>query len=57
LAQLRGYIDGINQEIIELLSQIPDPAHNETILLHPISTRESDFVDQKVWDTAISPWK
>ncbi len=57
LAQLRGYIDGINQEMIDLLSQIPDPAHNETILQRPISTRESDFVEKKVWDTAISPWK
>lgn len=57
LSDLRGYIDGINKEMIDLLGQIPDPERLEFLLDRPISARKSDFVDQTVWNIAISPWK
>jgi len=56
LSGLRGYIDEVNREMIDLLSQIHDPAKSDLILHYPISTRESDFIDKKVWDIAVSPW-
>ncbi len=56
LSELRVYIDEVNREMIDLLSRIPDLAHSDFILHYPISTRESDFIDKKVWDLAVSPW-
>lgn len=54
---LRDYIDSINAELIESLSQISAQTWNRGhyVLTDPISTRATDHVDSQVWQLATHP--
>jgi chorismate mutase-like protein len=54
--ELRGYIDQINQEMIELLSQIGKEVDSQLILEHPLSNRVSDYIESSVWQLSIAPF-
>lgn len=57
--ELRFYIDQLNQEMIGLLSKIYRQSFDvsKSVLDHPISLRNSDYIDSEVWSLAISPLK
>jgi chorismate mutase-like protein len=57
--QLRGYIDQLNQGLMEHLSLIhpEDGKCAPYVLANPISTRASDQIDKQVWETATAPLK
>ncbi len=54
---LRTYIDQINGEMIELLSQIYSqlPIVEGLILESPLSIRATDDIEENIWQLAISP--
>jgi chorismate mutase-like protein len=58
---LRVYINQINQEMIELIGQIFSKdkkfPHSKFVLNQPISNRESDHIDNHIWQLAVSPLK
>lgn len=56
---LRFYIDQINLEVIDLLRKICGRASSrdcgEYLLICPISIRSSDYIEESVWQLAVSP--
>ncbi|MBA3816771.1 MAG: gamma subclass chorismate mutase AroQ [Parachlamydiaceae bacterium] len=58
--ELRIYIDQLNHEILDLLSQIYTKSYNvnsKYILVQPISKRSSDYIENDIWLLAITPLK
>lgn len=58
--ELRSYIDHLNQAIILLLSEIYKKGLNvnsKSILDHPISIRNSDYIEDDIWLLATFPLK
>lgn len=53
--EIRVYLDEINQEMLQLLSQMP--LEGRSVLDKPISQRLSDSVDISVWQMAVRPLK
>lgn len=54
---LRLYIDEINQDMLALLGKIYETGsiNSQMVLNRPLSTRESDRIEQKIWLIALSP--
>lgn len=58
--ELRFYIDQLNHEMIVVLSKIytkPSDLYSKYILDHPISIRNSDYIENDIWSLAISPFE
>lgn len=54
--ELRFYIDQINQEMMVLLSQMYGKDQSGKFILdHPISNRDTDYIENEIWLLAISP--
>lgn len=58
--ELRPYIDCIDKELIQALVEIYPLLESQEIatlvLQQPLSSRDTDYVDEEVWQQAISPF-
>jgi chorismate mutase len=58
--ELRFYIDRLNNEMLVALSKIYANHFNlsdKYVLIHPISKRSSDYIEEDIWSLATSPLK